>query len=104
MTEFKLKDIRENQILVRVESSLASRYSGLYDADLCVGEVIRNVCVNLGIDPDTQDGYTKNVNVFVGESSDTWDYDPNTNLSVLGFTQIVDGHPAIHLRIEPALR
>jgi hypothetical protein len=39
-------------------------YSGHYEDDLCAAEVVRNICVNLGIDPDTVDGKTKNVEVF----------------------------------------
>ena len=43
-----------------------------------VGEFIRNCCVNLCIDPDTVDGRTRNVNVYLDDEGDAvWDYDPN---------------------------
>lgn len=34
-----------------------------YDSKILLGECIRNCCVNLGIDPDTVDGITRNVQV-----------------------------------------
>ena len=35
-----------------------------FEAGIMVGECVRNVCVNLGLDPDTHHGYTRNVRVF----------------------------------------
>ena len=34
-----------------------------YDDINVIGEFVRNVCVNLGINPDTVDGVTRNVEV-----------------------------------------
>jgi len=39
-------------------------YSTSYDKSISVGELIRNCCVNLGIDPDTENGITKNITVY----------------------------------------
>lgn len=39
-------------------------YHGSYDMDVCLGELVRNCCVNLGIDPDTHDGVTHNILVY----------------------------------------
>jgi hypothetical protein len=36
-------------------------YETSYDSLICIGELIRNICVNLYIDPDTHDGITRNV-------------------------------------------
>ena len=44
---------------------LNRQYTGQYDRNLMAGEVIRNICVNLFIDPDTVDGVTSNVRVFL---------------------------------------
>jgi hypothetical protein len=35
-----------------------------YEDCICMGELIRNICVNLGIDPDTVNGITRNVEVY----------------------------------------
>lgn len=54
-----------------------------YDRICCVGEVIRNICVNFGFDPDTEDGFTKNVQVFLlkeGDDRCLWNYDPEASL------------------------
>jgi hypothetical protein len=44
--------------------------------DITVGEFIRNSCVNIGIDPDTIDGTTRNVKVYLNGSKDPWKYNP----------------------------
>jgi hypothetical protein len=44
-----------------INQSTGRQYTGYFDLNLCLGEVIRNCCVNIGIDPDTVDGITKNV-------------------------------------------
>ena len=36
-----------------------------YDLDICMGECIRSLCVNLRIDPDTCDGITRNIVLYV---------------------------------------
>ena len=54
-----------------------------YDKQLCCGEVIRNICVNVGIDPDTIDGYTRNVTIY-REGGDIWIYDPYDTLEEAG--------------------
>ncbi len=56
----------DDLILVRIyEDSVKSlSYSGYYSTSICIAELIRNCCVNLGIDPDTVDGFTKNIKVM----------------------------------------
>jgi len=39
-------------------------YSGMYDHDLSCGEVSRNICVNLSIDPDQTNGVITNVQFY----------------------------------------
>jgi hypothetical protein len=71
--------------------SCAVTYDSEYDASICMGECIRSVCVNLGIDPDTVDGITRNIiihrktdiqgGVSVGSSSYfPYHYDPYRSL------------------------
>lgn len=47
-----------------------------------VGECIRNLCVNLCIDPDTVNGITRNINVYTNNKQ--WNYSPNQSLKDLG--------------------
>ena len=52
--------------LIHVEASCpqsGTKYTGIYESDLLAGEVVRNVCVNLCLDPDTINGLTTNVTV-----------------------------------------
>lgn len=58
-------------------------YKGEYEKSLCIGEVVRNCCVNMGIDPDTQDGVTENVIVrhFVNDEWSVFRYNPSHKLS-----------------------
>ena len=53
-------------------------YSASYDSEICVGELIRNLCVNLGIDPDTRDGITENITVY--RDNLVWSYVPNRSI------------------------
>lgn len=60
-----------------------------YDDECCWGEVIRNICVNCGIDPDTQNGVTRNVEVRLCTASKRsplaiFNYSPTTKISTLG--------------------
>ena len=59
--------------------SSSSREQGTYTPKVCsdimVGEFIRNCCVNIGIDPDTVDGKTLNVIVYI-KDDELWDYNP----------------------------
>jgi hypothetical protein len=58
------------QIIVTAHCLPSSkRFSCPYDGDICCGELIRNLCVNLGIDPDTCDGVTGNVTVHLKHST-----------------------------------
>jgi hypothetical protein len=56
-----------------------------YDDFICIGELIRNICVNFGIDPDTMNGYTLNIKVFVVESEISRQllYNPNNCIRTL---------------------
>ena len=60
-----------------------SSYEANYDPIVCIGELIRNLCVNLNIDPDTKDGITGNVRVLrmarLGHFV-VWAYDPQSSL------------------------
>lgn len=54
-----------------------------YEECVCIGEMIRNICVNLGIDPDTEHGITKNVDVYnetISATSTPWSYNPNMDI------------------------
>lgn len=54
-----------------------------YDGDVCVAETIRNVCVNLGIDPDMEKGHITNVGVYrrgAGGHWKPWRYNPHASL------------------------
>ena len=54
-------------------------------SDICVGEFIRNCCVNLGIDPDTINGITVNVRINFNETIN-WQYNPSLSLKDAGFS------------------
>jgi hypothetical protein len=56
-------------------------YQDKYDEVIMVGELVRNLCVNLSIDPDTVNGITKNVNVYIGNK--LWNYNPYQSLKSL---------------------
>lgn len=65
-------------ITVHRKSSLTSKIEDIslilqYDGDCCVGEVIRNICVNAKIDPDTRDGVTHNIIVSIQTAEDAWE-------------------------------
>ena len=55
-----------------------------YDDFVCAGEFVRNVAVNCGIDPDTVDGFTKNVKIiFLSQRENMgseWSYNPDNSL------------------------
>ena len=44
-------------------TSTKESFSTKYSKENCLGECIRNICVNLTIDPDTCEGNTRNVHV-----------------------------------------
>ena len=50
---------------------------------VCVGEFVRNAVVNLGIDPDTHNGVTRNVALRRDDGS-VWTYDPHKSLRDAG--------------------
>ena len=45
-------------------------YKGKYMKTNSIGEVIRNICVNLSIVPDTENGYTKNCRFYIKNKND----------------------------------
>jgi hypothetical protein len=53
-----------------------------FESILCCGEVVRNLCVNCRIDPDTHDGKTRNVSVFL--NGVPWDYNAYSSLASSG--------------------
>ena len=73
----------KNMINVTCESTiLKTKYEGQYFAYVCIGELIRNLCVNLRFDPDTVDGITKNVIVMDIDKKEIR-YDPESPISSL---------------------
>lgn len=63
-----------------------------YDACVCVGEMIRNVCVNLAIDPDTHNGYTQNIVVYKMASQtgwEVWKYCPSDSISKIAIDNVL---------------
>jgi hypothetical protein len=52
------------------------------DNELFCGEVVRNLCVNLGIDPDTRNGITWNVEISL--NGNKWSYTSNSTLISCG--------------------
>jgi len=67
-----------------VKVSTALRYEQRLHRDVCCGEAVRNACVNLGIDPDTHDGITRNVELRRESDSTVWVYDPNCRIAKAG--------------------
>lgn len=70
------------------------RYEYDYENCVCVGEMIRNICVNLGIDPDTVDGITRNIQVWKVNKNERnlWNYNPYDSIdfhSIHGEIQIL---------------
>lgn len=60
-----------------------SSYSANYDSSICIGELIRNLCVNLNVDPDTKCGYTENIKVLRMDQTASfiyWEYDPHCSI------------------------
>jgi len=47
-------------------------YESKYAECTLAGEFVRNVCVNLGIDPDTNDGVTRNASIFLRDVHGCW--------------------------------
>jgi WD40 repeat protein len=105
----------DNYIQVIYKShKLGKEIKDRYHASCCMGEIIRNCCVNLGFfDVDTVDGVTNNAiirrkqvvstnnkqeskSTIPDEEYKVWDYDPNKCLkSVVKDTILLD------LQIEP---
>jgi hypothetical protein len=82
-------------------------YVGLYDEDVMNGELVRNLCVNLAIDPDTDNGKTKNIAVKFACSEVIWEYVPwePLNKSMHSFvnkvhTESVQGQKELKLIFE----
>eukprot|EP01038_Epipyxis_sp_PR26KG_P015125 gene15125-20359_t len=82
LAEFKSNTIQH------ATNNIKNSYFSEYNASICLGELIRNICVNLCIDPDTVDGVTRNILVSRVIDNDTldcevwhdWKYDPIQNL------------------------
>ena len=71
-----------------------------YEEDVSIGELIRNCCVNLGLqDFDTIDGITINVNVFIKHNGSyiQLKYDPYKSLKELLIVYNID---SLHLLIN----
>ena len=61
-------------------------YESNYLVDICCAELVRNCCVNLGIDPDMTGGIVANVDVFLVKNgvSKLWNYIPSANIGKYG--------------------
>ena len=84
---------------VTVECSfLKSKYVTKYFSDICCGEVLRNCCVNLGLDPDMCDGYVLNYDVEIVQDSNfvSWVYKPEERIGY-----ICDSTGALLIRLCP---
>jgi hypothetical protein len=80
-----------------------STYSANYDSNICIGELIRNLCVNLNIDPDTKCGYTENIRVLRMNQSGSyihWEYNPNCSI-LKALTKSERAINTMHLAFEP---
>ena len=68
----------------KVKLVAKNEYKTQYEAIICAGELVRNLCVNLGIDPDTVDGVTRNVNVYIlqpeSDARELWNYNANRSI------------------------
>lgn len=51
-----------------------------YEDFITTGEFVRNIAVNCAIDPDTNDGITSNVMVFINQDVEPWSYNPEYSL------------------------
>jgi hypothetical protein len=79
-----------------------SSYSSNYDSNICIGELIRNLCVNLNIDPDTKCGYTENIRVLRMNQSGSyihWEYNPNCSI-LKALTESERAVNTMHLAFE----
>mmetsp|Transcript_177 Transcript_177/g.168 ORF Transcript_177/g.168 Transcript_177/m.168 type:complete len:99 (+) Transcript_177:393-689(+) len=90
-----LTEINSEKVTINVScNTLNKLYTTIVYNDICIGELIRNCCVNLGIDPDTDNGITKNINVKVSSGQD-WEYNPYISLFQAGLRN------EVNLSIEP---
>lgn len=67
--------------------AVVREFVSVVEADITVGELVRNACVNLGIEPDTEGGVTRNVALFRGDGEGgaaPWAYDPYSTLRDAG--------------------
>ena len=65
--------------VVVIDNDSKTLFEDDYDDIIMVGELIRNLCVNLCIDPDTVAGFTKNVDVIKDDGL-IWQYRPSAML------------------------
>jgi hypothetical protein len=84
-----------------ISNTLKRKYTTSYEFHICIGEIIRNCCVNIGIDPDTVDGVTKNILVYRVEQNNNnepliWHYNPTMKLCDCSSTDCV-----LSIFIEP---
>lgn len=86
----------EISFLASKKSDPSSTYPCSYESTVMPGEFVRNMCVNLGIDPDTHDGVTRNVIVWRRCPTDDspswkqWDYHPTASLVKSGMSNGVE--------------
>ena len=74
------------------------KYCSGYCGDICCAELVRNCCVNLGIDPDMEDGLVLNIDVYlvgIEGKLEIWKYKPST--SIVHYAHPSADHPAGNL-------
>ena len=84
--------------VVVVDNDGKTLFEDAYDDIVMIGELIRNLCVNLCIDPDTVDGYTKNVDVLL--NSNIWQYRPS---AMLKDQSILDNKLVLSINVKKSI-
>lgn len=102
------QSIPQRKIFVHATSSkLGKFYCCAYEDDLTNSEIIRNICVNLRIDPETDNGITKNVTVAIktDQGENEWSYWNDHILRRAEKFFVKSGDDTfLHLQVEPIER
>jgi hypothetical protein len=88
-----------NELDVKVTCGYRDQqYVGTYVHEICCGELLRNCCVNLGLDPDMTDGFVRNFSVYrIAEGAAVlWDYNPS---HIIG--NVCNQKRTLHIVLEP---
>lgn len=79
------------------------RYVAKYFAGICCAELLRNCCVNLGVDPDMDNGFLLNFRVLRIEDNveQSWEYRPS---QTIGSVCTAEGTLELILRAQQCYR